>query len=348
MRMSEQPAFTTQILHSIGEVGSTTWDALSVGRPFQSARWYAYGEKALAGCQPTYIIISLDNQPVARATCWLIREEPLPVPSRTLRRLLKIYLHRRPLFICRSPLSNSGGLILPVAQRKPALQLLAATALEEMRRQRASFLVFDFVEAAETTLPGWPEQAAVMTVSDPSTCMALNWESFDAYLKSGNKKGRQHFKRSLREAEKLGIVVTRHRRVPDVESALALIRNVENKHGAAPNPWARDMLENLELADGTFLAAHIGKQLVGCGLIFEDNGAQMTTALGLADNMPYVYFSLVYASLQAAFEKNVHLLRWGSGAYDVKRRLGFQLESNNHAVFFGAGPLSRLISRLET
>jgi len=195
-------------------------------------------------------------------------------------------------------------------------------------------------------LSGWPEQAAVMTVSDPGTWMALDWESFDAYLESGNKKDRQHFKRSLREAEKLGVVMSRHPRVPDVEAALALIRNVENKHGAAPNPWVRGMLENLELADGTFLAAHIGKQLVGCGLIVEDNGAQMTTALGLADNVPYVYFSLVYASLQAAFEKNLRLLRWGSGAYDVKRRLGFQLESNNHAVFVGAGPLSRLVSRL--
>ena len=68
------------------------------------------------------------------------------------------------------------------------------------------------------------------------------------------------------------------------------------------------------MADGTWLEAHIGESLVGCGLIFEDNGAQMTTGLGLAENEPYVYFLLVYASLEAAFEKRVRLLRWGTGA----------------------------------
>ena len=100
------------------------------------------------------------------------------------------------------------------------------------------------------------------------------------------------------------------------------------------------------MVDGTGLEVRIGKRLVGCGLIFEDNGAQMTTALGLAENEQYVYFLLVYASLEAAFEKHVRLLRWGTGAYEVKERLGFKLVQDNFVAFRGTNGLTNLISQL--
>ena len=38
--------------------------------------------------------------------------------------------------------------------------------------------------------------------------MPIEWESFEAYLKAGNKKDRQHYKNSLREAEENGLVLT--------------------------------------------------------------------------------------------------------------------------------------------
>jgi hypothetical protein len=58
----------------------------------------------------------------------------------------------------------------------------------------------------------------------------------------------------------------------------------------------------------------------------------------LAKDVPYVYFMLVYESLQMAFERRVRLLRWGSGAYDVKQRLGFSLEDNGSLVFTAVNP----------
>ena len=45
-------------------------------------------------------------------------------------------------------------------------------------------------------------------------------------------------------------------------------------------------------------------------------------ALGLEDDVPSGYFLLLYTALQEAFEHNVRLVRFGSGAYDVKRRMG--------------------------
>ncbi len=338
MSASPESAFEIRIAHSVAEIGEAEWDALSAERPFQSYRWYTYGERCMADCQPVYILLTLADRRMARATFWLVREEPMPIkpPARTL---LQAVFRRWPLLICRSPLSGLSGLILPDPPlRDEALNVIARVALIELRRLGGSFLIFDYLEADQITWPGWPREFTATSISDPGTWMPVKWDSFAAYLAAGNKKDRQHYKRSLREAGKLGIQVTKRQSVPDIESALALIRNVEKKHGGAPNPWARGMLENIEAADGAFLEARIGERLVGCGLIFEDNRVQMTAAIGLAGDVPGVYFQLVYASLQAAFESKVRLLRWGSGAYEVKRRLGFQIEENNAIRFTARSP----------
>ena len=87
--------------------------------------------------------------------------------------------------------------------------------------------------------------------------------------------------------------------------------------------------------------------MVGCGLTLIDNGAQVNVALGLVPDVPYVYFGLLYESLKIAFEYNVKLIRLGSGAYDVKRHLGFELENNNHVMVASANPaLQFLIDRM--
>jgi hypothetical protein len=52
-----------------------------------------------------------------------------------------------------------------------------------------------------------------------------------------------------------------------------------------------------------------------------------------------VYFQPIYAALRDAFARQARFLRWGSGADDVQRRLGFELETNNNAMFISANPL---------
>jgi hypothetical protein len=54
----------------------------------------------------------------------------------------------------------------------------------------------------------------------------------------------------------------------------------------------------------------------------------------------------LYAALQDAFEHQARLVRFGSGAYDVKRRLGLRLENTNHAMISMAGIISRAAKRL--
>jgi len=229
-------------------------------------------------------------------------------------------------------------------QSETILDRISQAAISEAGKKNASVVLFDFLDESNTQ--GWPSNFVTLKMPSPGTILKNRWQSLEDFLADGNKKDRQHYKRSLREAEKLGIRLTEHKSIPDLEGALALIRKVEHRYSSSPNPWLANMLKNIEMVDGIWLEAHIEEKLVGCGLIVNDKNVQMTTALGLADNIPYVYFLLIYASLESAFKKKIQWLRWGTGAYEVKERLGFELEQNNHSVLAGTNQLTRFLSRI--
>jgi len=340
------PGITIQTASSIHAVDPALWDELSTGHPFQSHRWYAYGERVMADCSPAYILAYHDANPVARAACWLVRNEPIPKMPGLFRKAAQMVLERWPLLVCRSPLSYTSGMVLSdETMRAEILSVLAGSAMDIARQNGASFVLFDYLSQANAV--GWPRYLASMAAPNPGMKMENSWGSLDEYLAASRKKDRQHYKRVLREAENLGIEINRHSAVERLDEALVLIRSVEARHGALPNPWAAAMLQYMELAGGTFLTATIQGQLVGCGLLLEDNQAQMTSILGLAEGIPYVYFMLVYESLKIAFEHKVRLLRWGSGADDVKQRLGFTFEDNGHLSFTAVHPiLQKMISWL--
>jgi predicted N-acyltransferase len=336
--------FEIRVLHRVSDIDPNDWDKLSGQRPFQSYRWYQYGEWVMSDCRPTYILLYRQGELVARASLWLIRNEPLPLPPGMVRNAARSALNHWPLLICRSPLSFLSGLILPeLPLRDPALGEICRVARDELRSQHASFLVFDYMEAKDEEWTGWPREFTFTAVSDPGTIMHNRWDDLESYFASGNKKDRQHYKRSMREAQAIGIKTVSVEKVSDVETTLALIQLVEKRHGSPSNPWAKAMLENLEMINGICIEAYMNEKLVGCGLIFEDNRVQLTATLGLADHVPGVYFQLIYASLQDAFKRKVRSLRWGSGAYDVKRRLGFELETNNNSVFISGNPFVNFI-----
>jgi hypothetical protein len=333
---------TIHIAHSIHEIAPSQWDGLSAGLPFQSHRWYQFGERVMRDCEPVYLLAYQGEKMIGRASLWVIRDEPLPIGPGTGRAILKAILRRWPLLVCRSPLANASGLVLPPSpSRDEALQALTQSALEVSRQKRCSFLLFDFV--SKETSEGWPNNFVPVTVSEPGTILQNRWQSLEEYLAEGNKKDRQHYKRTLHETGKLGITMERHTRVPDVTAALDLIHKVDRHYRNETNPWTRGLLENLDTVNGTWLEARQNGKLVGCGASFDDNGAQLTTALGLEENVPYVYLLLTYASLAEAFSKHIRLLRWGSGAYDVKRQLGFELEDNGCIVVSSNSPLLKFL-----
>ena len=330
-----------QVFNSIQEIDPEIWDRIVAGRGFQTHRWYQFGERAMADCPSTYLLLWDGDTAIASAALFKVYNEPLPLPA-VARRFMASILKRRPLLVCRSPLADTSALLLPGEPlRDEALTALAQSAREIFKQQHCSFLVFDFLLTEQLRYPSWPPGFEPITVSEPGTYMPIEWENFQAYLEAGNKKDRQHYKRSLREAEEHGLVLTKHTSVPNVDAALKLIHNVSIWHGSAPNPWTRGLLENFSMVDGTWLEIHKDDQLVGCGAVVRDNKFQLATALGLEDDVPGGYFLLLYTALQEAFEHQIRLVRFGTGAYDVKRRLGLHLEDTNHAMVMMASLRSR-------
>jgi predicted N-acyltransferase len=324
------PTLRLETYFRIDEIEASLWDSLSAGQPFQSHRWYAYAEQVMAGQAPFYILVYEGTALLARAAFYRVADEPLPLAPGLLRSAAGQFFRRWPLLICRSPFSGLSGLVIAnFAPRAAVLEQVCGAALAQARAWQVSFVFFDFVERELTRFAGWPQRFRALMVNQPGTFLQIAWPDFEHYLSHLAKEERYHYRRIQRKARESGIFVTRHSRVDDLESALALIANVERKHTAAPVPWTRALLERLGQADATWLTAHVENRLVGCGLSLRDNGGQFNTALGLAEDVPYVYFALLYESLQVAFEQQVQVVRLGSGAYDVKRRLGFETENNN-------------------
>jgi predicted N-acyltransferase len=330
---------------SIHSIEPAAWDELSAGKPFQSHRWYVYGERVMSDCEPVYLLAYQDEQLIARAALWVIRNEPLPQYVGSWRGILQAALRRWPLLVCRSPLAYTTGLILPVdvSLREQVFTALTQASLTQGRQRKCSALLFDYLASEEKN--GWAREFIVTEISNPGTVMQSHWPNFEAYLQDGTKKDRQHYKRTVREAEKLNIQIARHSHANNLQEALPLVRTVEREHGAPENPWTRAALENIEMVDGTFLSATINGELVGCGVVFEDNNSQMAALLGLARDTPYVYFMLIYENLKVAFEKNIQWLRGGSGAYEVKQKLGFSLEDNGIFAYVAIHPLLQVITR---
>ena len=330
---------------SINEIAPEVWNQIAAGRGFQSHKWYQFGERAMADSPATYLVAWDGDNPVAGAALFRVANEPLPLPEVARRFMESIFKHK-PLLVCRSPLADTSAMLLPGEPlRDEAHTVLALASQDEFKKQKCSFLVFDYLLTEQLKYPSWPKGYEPITVSEPGTYMPLEWLSFEDYLENGNKKDRQHYKKSLREAEENGLTLTKHTSVPDVDKALELIKNVSIWHGSAPNPWMRGLLENFSMIDGTWIEIHKDGKLAGCGAVVRDNQFQLATGLGLEDDVPGGYFLLLYTALQEAFEHNVRLVRFGTGAYDVKRRLGLHLEDTNHAMISMAGFTARASTR---
>jgi predicted N-acyltransferase len=342
-------SFDVQIAHSVEEVGQETWDRLSGDRPFASYRWYRFGERAMAYAQPIYVLLFGGNEPVARATFWLTPRELIPMQPRVVRHLLESMLRRWPLLICQSPLTSAAscsGLILPEPPlRDEALRVIARVARDLGSRHRISFAIFGYLEEHEARGWDWPEDWAPTVMWGSGTRMEVTWPDFESYLADLGKKRRYNIRRNLRLGAEVGIEIAYHPDVEDIEKAMALHSNVNRRHRAPTEPWMRGAMEHAHMVDSAWLTASVDGRLVGCELMLGDRGVWLVTGLGLDYSVDYAYFMLGYADIQCAIERGAKMLRWGSLAYEVKRRLGFELESNDWVVFSARGGLLQGLGR---
>ncbi len=337
--------FDIQIIHSVEEIGQAAWDHLAAGRPFGSYRWYRFGETVRAMDLPTYIVLSCRGEPVACGTFWLTRREPLPISPPMIRSMIEALVRRWPLLICRSPLTDTCGLILPGPPlRRAALKTISQVALDQARSARASFVVFDYLAHPTSVEPGWDEFFAPVSIANPGTSLAVTWPDFDSYLSQLSSKTRKNYRRNCRITQRLGIELSLYPAVQAVPEALALIRNVERRHHETPVPWMQGILEHASMVDTAWVAAMIDERLVGCELLLGDGDEWLVTAIGLDYSVRYVYFMLGYADIRYAIERGIRRLRWGSCSYEFKQRMGFQLEDNNSITFAASNRVLRWVA----
>ena len=332
-------SFDVQVFHSVEELGPEAWDRLGKERPFASYRWYRFGETVLADDKPVYLLLSLAGEPVARATFWLQRQEILPISSQAMRSVVNSLLRFWPLMACRSPLSSSSGLVLPHSPlRDAALETIVCYAQKLMLEYRSSFLLFDYLDPQEMEWSGWSDGFVLVPNLHPGTCLTMRWASFDGYLSDLGKKRRYNLRRDCRLVADAGIEIKRYRYVSDVERAVALHKNVNARHGSPTAPWMKRAMDHAGMVDSIWLAAEKGKDLVGGELMLGDRGSWIVIGLGLDHRIKNAYFTLGYEDIRFAIEHGAQLLRWGTGAYDVKRRLGFELEDNGNLAFGSRWP----------
>lgn len=342
--------YAVQVASSIDEVDPAAWDQLVDGQSWAGQRWVRFGEAVLADERPVYFLLWDGARLAGRATFWLRREEPLPITSRAARALTAGLLERRPLFLCQAPLASASGLTLPRAGRGKALATLAAVAQSLGREKKASFVAVPYLEQEETAWDGWPSAFSAVRVPNPGMELRIRWADFDEFVAGLPKSMRKDYRRHRNRAADEGLCVTRQRVTAEqpigpVEEALALIRNVEKAHNTPPNPRARAVLEKADRVDATWLEARREGQLVGCGLVLGDGPVRALGLLGLDYRLRYVYFQLLYAAIASAIEEGVEVLWGGGGAYDIKGRLGFEPEGNNHVMVAGNGPLFQRMGR---
>jgi predicted N-acyltransferase len=332
--------FDVQTFHSVKDVGQEAWDRLGEDRPFASYRWYRFGETVLANDKPIYLLLCIAGEPVARATFWLKRQEALPISSGALRCLFNLLLHRWPLLACGSPLSGSSGLVLPRPPlRDSALETIVQYGKKLLVQYRASFLLFDYLDQQEMEWPGWSDRFVMVPNLHPGTCLAIRWSSFDSYLTQLSKKRRYNLRRNYRLVAEEGIEIKRYRTVRDVDRAMELHRNVNARYHSSTAPWMQKAMAHACMVDSVWLAAERGQDLVGGELMLGDRGSWIVVGLGLDQGIRNVYFVLGYEDIRCAIEHGARALRWGTGTYDVKRRLGFESEDNSNLIFESRWPL---------
>jgi predicted N-acyltransferase len=338
-----QARLTTAVYTSAGAVGQAAWDALGHGHPFASYDWYCYGESVLTQQQPIYIIVHQGQQPIARGTFWLIDYEPMLAEPGITKALMRRAIRRWPLLMCRTPLCSVSGLILPEqpALRAQALHLIQQRAAQVAEQHHASFVVFDYVTPEFDALP----HTSQVELPDPGTILKLDHASFDDYIASLSRSTRRSYRRNMQSADELGIRFEIRPAFDDLERVLELVYAVHAHHGSHPEPHTRIALEKAQAIGGTWLLAWVQERLVGCGMLLQDNGAAGTVFLGLDYSVRYVYFQIFYGAIRAAIEQGAHTVYGGSGAYEFKQHLGFEVVTNNFTRVQPMQPMFKWITR---
>jgi hypothetical protein len=340
--------FEVRVLKRAADAKEDEWDRCSGGLSFNDHQWYEFGEASRQGDTPIHILLFHQGEPAARASFWLTWQEPIPIASKWLRDALGQMLQRRPLLVCRTPVADASGLCLPTdpTLRPQALEVIARTSLKLAAQYKASFVLFPYLLHDQAREAGWPASFTAVDLPGPATRLMIRWTDFESYLKQLPRSTRNYFRHNRNRAKDLDLRVEAGKEPVSSEEAMRFIRNVEDEHGSPHNPWAASIIQNAGLADSTWFIASTGARMAGCLLTFQDGENGLLSLIGLDYGIPYAYFQLLYEAIGYAIGKGVKTLWGGTGAYQFKQSLGFELVDNTWAVFAGRRKVLQFLGRM--
>jgi predicted N-acyltransferase len=338
--------FDALIVQSIRDVDPNLWKVAETDHPFSSYHWYNFCEKAMPDHKPVHILLFRDGCTFARGSFWLTQNDVLPISSLAGRKAAAWMMKRKPLLVCRSPLADVTGLALPAAGRREAITGLIETVEAYAQEKNISLVVFDRLCADEMVNNLLPDRYSIRAINESGTALDIRWNSFEDFLTSLSEQAWKDYRRHSNQASRLGIRIRMKPAVTDLSETAAFIRQVERYHGAMPDFWSAIDLKRLDMVTGTWMEARQNERLIGCGLLLRDGDHLSAKLLGLDSDVNYAHSPFLYCAIQYAIDKGIRVLHAGSGAYEVKQRLGFLLENHLYAAFTGLGPIFSTAVRL--
>lgn len=222
--------------------------------------------------------------------------------------------------------------VLPHVRRR-TLQTLFNRFWEVAEDQtRAAWLMYlssEDTSALEGILP----HGALILLTDADTCLDVQWDSFDDYLKDLSSQRRYAVKREIKYFRNSGAKTSAHRFTPEICSTLApLLANVQAKHSKPRSvEWLTRYLEQqaqfLEQDSIVFLCRRDAR-VVGFSLFFRFQRKLYGRVVGLnySSATHSEYFNLLfYEPIRLAIEEGFRTIHLGIDAYEAKLARGATL-----------------------
>jgi predicted N-acyltransferase len=319
--------YLARIVTSLDEIDPVEWDALNAGIPFASMRWLRLGEKTQRQTDMMIVLLYKSGRLVGRGLANFSKQSSVLLATPAAQRVANAMLNRFPLLLCQTATSNSGGFVLPKGDEVEAFRVMHKALYDAARKRGASFIVLGYLSTAERDLLQRTGEYEFVS-ADAGTMMPIVW-SYDEYLKHFPTTQRRSIRRHDADAREAGIVMeTTHSWAAHKDHLAELTRNVWRKYGHTDLSVIRaDIFETFEqdMPDNSIgHLARIGDKIVGCGINIHDEGLLILAFLGLDYSVRHVYFQVLHESIRYAIESGQRAVKGGTGAYHVKKRLGFQ------------------------
>lgn len=329
--------YRPDVRQSINEITASEWDALGGGRPFYRHAWFQFLEAAFPGEACAYIRLFEGETCVAAAVGFRRRAYYIPYVQHPLaKRAMQQLLRRCPLFSCENPLTETSGLaFLPGYADAATAQALLDTLRDAAVAHGAFFLGLDYLDADESALIKATASDGVIIEMMPDTYLPIQAPTWEAFVADLPYRQRKDVRRELRRAEAAGYRVEswEHFAVRS-EELYSLVANVHRQHGEPAVPVRKDVYAAAErfVPGSVALVVRREERIVACGLILRDDDLLLPTLAGLEYSEAAVAYPLLaYGAVRHAIESGGRGILFGTTSYEIKQRLGCQLQPRAYA-----------------